>query len=151
SWMTLAAPLLKFATPSEFTRDHFRNFKSTALALSGLAFPCILCPDNRLAKSGTAPARADCAARSPVLIVPAECDRMSVSEEPLSFWQRLEHGHVKPWLRRFKSYRSVELGGIRVAYKSHLDGGGREFGQDFIPFLRRRGMQRQHRVFEWCA
>jgi hypothetical protein len=46
----------------------------------------------------------------------------------VSFWERLEHGHVKPWLRRFKSYRDVELGGIRVAYKSHLDGGGREFG-----------------------
>ena len=69
----------------------------------------------------------------------------------MSFWERLEHGHVKPWLRRFKPYRDVELGGIRVAYKSHLDGGGREFGQDFIPFLRRRGMPRQHRVFEWCA
>ena len=27
----------------------------------------------------------------------------------------------------------LELGGIRVAYKKHLDGGGREFGQDFIP------------------
>jgi SAM-dependent methyltransferase len=69
----------------------------------------------------------------------------------LSFWERLEHGHVKPWLRQLKSYRSVPLGGISVAYKPHLDGGGREFGQDFIPFLRKRGMPRQRRVFEWCA
>ena len=69
----------------------------------------------------------------------------------MSFWERLEHGSVKPWLRQFKPYRTVELGGIRVAYKKHLDGGGREFGQDFIPFLRRRAMPRQRRVFEWCA
>ena len=69
----------------------------------------------------------------------------------MGFWERLEHGHVKPWLRRFKSYRNVELGGIRVAYKSHLDGGGREFGQDFIPFLCARGMPRLGRVFESCA
>jgi SAM-dependent methyltransferase len=72
-------------------------------------------------------------------------------EALLSFWEQLEHGRVKPWLRQFKPYRSAELGGIRVAYKKHLDGGGREFGQDFIPFLRRRAMPRQQRVFEWCA
>jgi 16S rRNA G966 N2-methylase RsmD len=69
----------------------------------------------------------------------------------MSFWQRLEHDHVKPWLRQFAAYRSVTLGGIQVTYKRHLDGGGREFGQDFIPFLRRRGMPCQRRLFEWCA
>jgi spermidine synthase len=69
----------------------------------------------------------------------------------LSFWERLEYGHVKPWLRQFMPYRSAEFGGIRVAYKPHLDGGGREFGQDFVSFLRGRAMPRQRRMFEWCA
>jgi tRNA1(Val) A37 N6-methylase TrmN6 len=69
----------------------------------------------------------------------------------LNLWKEFEHGHVKPLLRRLKAYRSTTLGGVRVSYKPHLDGGGREFGQDFIPFLRRRGMPRQGRVFEWCA
>ena len=32
-----------------------------------------------------------------------------------------------------KPYRTVELGGIRVAYKKYLDGGGREFDR-FHPF-----------------
>jgi len=69
----------------------------------------------------------------------------------MGFWQELEHGQIKPWLRQFAAYRSVPLGGISVAYKRHLDGGGREFGQDYIPFLQRRRVPRQHRVFEWCA
>ena len=69
----------------------------------------------------------------------------------MNFWKEFEHGHVKPLLRRLKAYRSTALGGVRVSYKPHLDGGGREFGQDFIPFLRRRGMPRQGRAFEWCA
>src|SRR5262245_60756426 len=69
----------------------------------------------------------------------------------MGFWQELEHGRIKPWLRQFAAYRSVPLGGIEVAYKRHLDGGGREFGQDYIPFLRRRRLPRQGRIFEWCA
>ena len=37
------------------------------------------------------------------------------------------------------------------SYKQHLDGGGSTFGQDFVPLLRRRGMPKVARAFEWCA
>jgi methylase of polypeptide subunit release factors len=33
----------------------------------------------------------------------------------------------------------------------HLVGGGYDFGQEYIPYLRNRGMPRQARTFEWCA
>ena len=64
---------------------------------------------------------------------------------------RIEHGFVRPALRRLRPAKRVVLGGITVEYKSELDGGGIEFGQDFIPFLRSRGMPKQPRLFEWCA
>lgn len=63
----------------------------------------------------------------------------------------IEHGFVRPLLRRMRPAKRVLLGGISVVYRSELDGGGIEFGQAFIPFLRSRGMPRQLRVFEWCA
>jgi SAM-dependent methyltransferase len=68
-----------------------------------------------------------------------------------TLWKRWEHGHVKPLLRRLKPWRQTCFGGIAVSFKTHLDGGGSSFGQDFIPFLRERGMPRLGRVFEWCA
>lgn len=43
------------------------------------------------------------------------------------------------------------MAGTRVSYKNHLDGGGRCFGQDFIPLLQSLGLPRQPRAFEWCA
>jgi len=45
----------------------------------------------------------------------------------------------------------VSYDGTNVYFKKHLDGGGSDFGQDFIPFLKLRHMPRQRRVFEWCA
>jgi hypothetical protein len=66
-------------------------------------------------------------------------------------WKEFEHARVKPLLRRLKPWRQKNFGGVRVSYKSHLDGGGRAFGQAFIPFLCARGMPRLGRVFEWCA
>ena len=56
-----------------------------------------------------------------------------------------------PWLRSARAYRQAPIAGIRVHYKRHLDGGGRSFGQGFIPFLQAHNMPRQPRVFEWCA
>jgi len=41
--------------------------------------------------------------------------------------------------------------GARVSYKNHLDGGGRGFGQDFIPLLQGLGLPGWSRAFEWCA
>jgi 16S rRNA G966 N2-methylase RsmD len=66
-------------------------------------------------------------------------------------WKRIEHQHVKPLLRRLKPWRQAALGGIRIQYKRHLDGGGSSFGQDFIPFFRACGLPVQASVFEWCA
>lgn len=66
-------------------------------------------------------------------------------------WKRIEHGHIKPALRRMRPYRVATYGDIGVSYKSHLDGGGSTHGQDFIPVLRGRGMPKQQRAFEWCA
>jgi methylase of polypeptide subunit release factors len=69
----------------------------------------------------------------------------------LSFLKTLEHQHVKPFLRRMRPYREVAYAGVRVSYKKHLDGGGSSFGQDFLPLLRKRGMPKAARAFEWCA
>jgi methylase of polypeptide subunit release factors len=69
----------------------------------------------------------------------------------LSFWRTIEHQHIKPALRRMRPYRSATYAGVRVAYKPHLDGGGSTFGQDFVPLLRKRGMRKVTRAFEWCA
>ena len=51
---------------------------------------------------------------------------------------------MRPW-------RHKNLNGIRVNYLYRLDGGGTSFGQDYIPYLRNRGMPRRARTFEWCA
>jgi tRNA1(Val) A37 N6-methylase TrmN6 len=69
----------------------------------------------------------------------------------LSFWKTIEHGHIKPFLRRVRPYSEVAYAGLRVSYKKHLDGGGSSFGQDFIPVLRGRRMPKVARAFEWCA
>ncbi|MEX0751868.1 MAG: methyltransferase [Xanthobacteraceae bacterium] len=66
-------------------------------------------------------------------------------------WRRLRRRYVRPFLGRLQSWRSGTYGGVRVHYKRHLDGGGSGFGQDFIPFLRGRGVPKQARAFEWCA
>lgn len=69
----------------------------------------------------------------------------------MSFWKAFEHQHLKPFLRRMHPYGEASYGGVRVSSKPHLDGGGSTFGQDFVPLLRKRGMPKAPRVFEWCA
>jgi hypothetical protein len=51
---------------------------------------------------------------------------------------------LKPW-------RRTAFGGLQISFARHLDGGGPTFGQEFVPFLRSRGMPVQPRAFEWCA
>ena len=63
----------------------------------------------------------------------------------------IEHGYIKPALRRLRPYTTFTFAGMQVASKPHLDGGGSSFGQEFIPLLRKRGMPKQARAFEWCA
>lgn len=67
------------------------------------------------------------------------------------FVKHLEYGTVRRVRRALQPWRYVTYGDVRVHYKRFLDGGGSAFGQDYIPFLRDRGMPRQARVFEWCA
>src|SRR5438552_15552870 len=66
-------------------------------------------------------------------------------------WRRIEHGTIKPWLRRIKPWRAKPFGGVHVHYMKHLDGGGSSFGQDYIPLLRSWGVPKQGRAFEWCS
>jgi hypothetical protein len=61
------------------------------------------------------------------------------------------HRYVKPALRRIWPWRHKNLNGMRVHYVHRLDGGGSAFGQEYVPYLRNRGMPRQMRTFEWCA
>ena len=77
--------------------------------------------------------------------------QMNLARARVSFWRTIEHQHVKPALRRMRPYREAAYAGVRVSYKPHLDGGGSTFGQDFVPLLRRRGMPKVARAFEWCA
>jgi methylase of polypeptide subunit release factors len=64
---------------------------------------------------------------------------------------RVEHELVRPILRWGRPSRHVHFAGIDISYRSELDGGGTDFGQQFIPFLRSRGMPKQKRAFEWCS
>jgi methylase of polypeptide subunit release factors len=58
---------------------------------------------------------------------------------------------VRPALRWARPSARVNLAGIDIRYRKELDGGGADFGQDFISFLRNQGMPKQKRIFEWCA
>jgi predicted RNA methylase len=65
--------------------------------------------------------------------------------------KRLRRQYLYPWLEPRLPYRQATFAGIRVHYKKHLDGGGRTFGQGFVPFLQSRGTPTLNRAFEWCA
>jgi 16S rRNA G1207 methylase RsmC len=68
-----------------------------------------------------------------------------------TYWKRQRRRYIKPWLKKLEGWKQVSFNGVRVHFKKQLDGGGKSFGQDFIPFLQLRGMPRQQRVFEWCT
>jgi predicted RNA methylase len=67
------------------------------------------------------------------------------------FLKRIENGYIRPALRRLRPSRHVRYADIRISYRAELDGGGTEFGQDFISFFKARGTPKQKRVFEWCS
>src|SRR3954469_25304495 len=69
----------------------------------------------------------------------------------LNTFRKIEHGYLKPWLRRARPFSTVTYSGIAVSYKPHLDGGGSTFGQDYIRLFRSLRMPRARRAFEWCA
>lgn len=64
---------------------------------------------------------------------------------------RVEHEVIRPLARWARPSRRVSFAGIGISYRAELDGGGAEFGQEFIPFLQSRGMPKQKRAFEWCC
>ena len=64
---------------------------------------------------------------------------------------RVENELVRPILRWARPSRHVRFAGIDISYRSELDEGGTEFGQQFIPFLKSRGMPKLKRAFEWCC
>jgi predicted RNA methylase len=70
---------------------------------------------------------------------------------PSSLLKRIEHGYIRPMLRKLRPSRHVRYADIAISYRAELDGGGTEFGQDFISFFRARGMPKQKRLFEWCC
>jgi predicted RNA methylase len=65
--------------------------------------------------------------------------------------KRVENELIRPVARWARPSRRISFAGIDISYRSELDGGGTDFGQEFIPFLRSRGMPRQKRAFEWCC
>jgi predicted RNA methylase len=65
--------------------------------------------------------------------------------------KRVENELVRPLARWARPSRHISFAGIDISYRSELDGGGTDFGQEFIPFLKSRGMPKQKRVFEWCC
>jgi methylase of polypeptide subunit release factors len=65
--------------------------------------------------------------------------------------KRVENEIVRPLARWARPSRHVNFAGINISYRAELDGGGTDFGQVFIPFLKSRGMPKQKRVFEWCC
>jgi methylase of polypeptide subunit release factors len=69
----------------------------------------------------------------------------------MNLLKRVENEVVRPLARWIRPSCRVNFGGIDIRYRSELDGGGTVFGQEFIPFLKSRGMPRQNRVFEWCC
>jgi hypothetical protein len=71
--------------------------------------------------------------------------------EKMGLLNRVENELVRPILRWARPSRHVRLAGIDISYRSELGGGGTEFGQEFIPFLKSRGMPKQRRAFEWCS
>jgi hypothetical protein len=60
-------------------------------------------------------------------------------------------GILQALRHRLQPWQTVSYHGLRVHYKRCLDGGGSSFGQEYVAFLRGRGMPRQRRAFEWCS
>lgn len=68
-----------------------------------------------------------------------------------TLWNTIEHRYIKHGLRVLWPWRTFRQGDITIHYKRVLDGGGTNFGQMFIPFLRSAGMPKQQRIYEWCS
>jgi predicted RNA methylase len=71
--------------------------------------------------------------------------------DPAPLLKRFEQRFVRPWARRMWPWRRATVGGIAVHYTRLIDGGGAGFGQEYIPYLRARGMPVVGRAYEWCS
>lgn len=66
-------------------------------------------------------------------------------------WNHIHQTYLFPLFEPIIPWKTARYVGIDVYYKEYIEVGGSTFGQQFIPFLKERGMPKQQRAFEWCA
>jgi predicted RNA methylase len=68
-----------------------------------------------------------------------------------TIWNHIHQTYLFPLFAPVIPWKKKAYGGVEVYYKEYIEVGGATFGQNFIPFLRDRGMPKQQRAFEWCC
>ena len=68
-----------------------------------------------------------------------------------ALWNHIHQTYLFPLFEPIIPWKTQTYGGVKVYYKEYIEVGGATFGQNFIPFLRDRGMPKQARAFEWCC
>jgi predicted RNA methylase len=68
-----------------------------------------------------------------------------------TIWNHIHQTYLFPIFEPVIPWKTARYADIDVYYKEYIEVGGATFGQNFIPFLRDRGMPRQQRAFEWCC
>jgi 16S rRNA G966 N2-methylase RsmD len=66
-------------------------------------------------------------------------------------WNHVHQHYLFPFFAPVIPWKTARYAGLDVYYKEYIEVGGSTFGQQFIPFLKGRGMPKQQRLFEWCA
>ena len=66
-------------------------------------------------------------------------------------WNHVHQHYLFPFFAPVIPWKTASYVGLDVYYKEYIEVGGSTFGQQFIPFLKGRGMPKQKRLFEWCA
>ena len=68
-----------------------------------------------------------------------------------TIWNHIHQTYLFPIFEPVIPWKTARYADIDVYYKEYIEVGGATFGQNFIPFLRDRGMPKQQRAFEWCC
>jgi 16S rRNA G966 N2-methylase RsmD len=66
-------------------------------------------------------------------------------------WNHIHQTYLFPVFEPVIPWKTATYSGLDVYYKEYIEVGGATFGQNFIPFLKGRGMPKAPRAFEWCA
>lgn len=66
-------------------------------------------------------------------------------------WNHIHQTYLFPAFEPVIPWKTATYAGLKVYYKEYIEVGGATFGQNFIPFLKERGMPKAERAFEWCA